>query len=291
MDIFVKIANKSMESMNKKALLEYIRTNQLNDFFKTASALPQASENWKNELILLERRYLELEDQISDGVLSSEEASRQRNTISRDGMKLIEELDAVEPIHPAYPGVRKTKKSILLIAIGIGLLAALLVWKFSSSQDTNQPRRNKQETLLPSSDDAPPSTTAKTEEQAPPSTTAGTPLKVNGNNTKFESAIADFVRSVLEEKGIVTHYATNDGNYASAIDCRFSVDKNSRNSMLSVTLTLTARDADNTICFTRRFASEKQTITAENQEWIAIKGALKSLQEAIQSSGIKSCPN
>jgi len=109
--------------MDKKTLSAHIRRNELAAFFKAAAQLNTAVEAWQNELVLLERRFVELEDQESDGVLSPEEASRLRNGISRDGMKLLDELDAFQPLHPAFPNVRKLKNRLC------GYRWALACWR------------------------------------------------------------------------------------------------------------------------------------------------------------------
>lgn len=305
--------------MDKKTLSAYIRRNELDAFFKAASQMTKAGEAWQNELILLERRFVELEDQESDGVLSPEEASRLRNGISRDGMKLLEELDALQPLHPAFQNVRKLKKSTLWLLLGAGMLVALLVWQFRLSKEKN--RQPEQETAIVKPSENPgksnpeienqtdPQTKVVPDKKTTPATTqnrlpsapeqiskSGVALKVSGNNDKFDAEIAAFLEKVLLEKGIATHAAEKGGSYASAIDCRFSIDKTRTKtadgedaSKLTIILTLTARNSDNVVCYTKRYSSDVQMMRPEDEEKEAIKKGLKSLREAIKSSGIRAC--
>jgi len=272
--------------MDKKTLSAYIRRNELDAFFKAAARVTKAGEAWHNDLILLERRFVELEDQESDGVLSPEEASRLRNGISRDGMKLLEELDAPQPLHPAFPNVRKSKKSTLWLSLGAGLLTALLVWQFGLSKEKNRQPKPDQEVSIVN----PPEDAVKVNPKS------GVALKVSGNNDKFDAEIAAFLEKVLLEKGIATYPAEKGGSYASAIDCRFSVDKTRTKTTdganafkLAIILTLTARKSDNVVCFTKRYSSDVQIMRAEDEEKDAIKKGIKSLREAIKSSGIRAC--
>lgn len=305
--------------MDKKTLSDYIRRNELDAFFKAAAQLMKAGQAWQNELVLLERRFVELEDQESDGVLSPEEASRLRNGISRDGMKLLEELDAFQPLHPAFPNVRKSKKSTLWLSLGVGLLVALLVWQFGLSKEKNKQPEQKTTIVKPSENSGEsnpeienqtdPQTTVVPEQKTTPATTqkrlpstpeqtnkSGVALKVSGNNDKLSAEIAGFLEKVLLEKGIATHAAEKGGSYASAIDCRFSIDKTRTRtgdgqdaSKLVVILTLTARNSDNVVCYTKRYTSDAQLLLPGGDEKEVVKNGLKSLREAFKSSGIRAC--
>lgn len=302
--------------MDKKTLSGYIRRNELDAFFKAASQMTKAGEAWQNELVLLERRFVELEDQESDGVLSPEEASRLRNGISRDGMKLLEELDAPQPLHPAFPNVRKSKKSTLWLFLGAGVLAALLVWQFALPRKNGQPKRDtsvlkpaeESQILKPEEGAADANTTLTPEKKTTPTTQKrpqtktepskkqGVALKINGTSDRAEGEIAVFLEKVLLEKGIPTHLAEKGGSYASAIDCRFSIDKTRTRTRdgddalkLVITLTLTARNSDNVVCYTKRYTSEAQIMHLEDEETEVIKKGLKSLREAIKASGIRAC--
>ncbi len=304
--------------MDKKTLSAYIRRNELDAFFKAAAQMTKASEAWQNELILLERRFVELEDQESDGVLSPEEASRLRNGISRDGMKLLEELDAFKPLHPAFPNVRKSKKSTLWFSLGAGVLTALLVWQFAlprnkqqsirdnppappSSIDTEKSnpesdRPTDANTSLTPEKETPPATQKRTQTNPEQTKKQGVALKINGNNDQAEGEIAAFLTKVLLEKGIPTHLAAKGGSYASAIDCRFSISKTRTKTTdgvdafkLAIILTLTARNSDNVVCYTKRYTSDAQILLPEDEEKEAIKKGIKSLREAIKSSGIRAC--
>jgi len=291
--------------MDKKTLSEYIRRNELDDFFKAASQMTKAGEAWQNELVLLERRFVELEDLESDGVLSHEEASRQRNGISRDAMKLLEELNAPASLHPAFPNVRKSKNTTLWLSVGAGLLAALLVWQFGLLRKNEQPKRDNADLnpaeespiLKPKDGAADAHTTLTPEKKTTPTTKKqGVALKINGPTNRAEGEIAVFLEKVLLEKGIPTHLAEKGGSYASAIDCRFSIDKTRTRTRdgddalkLVITLTLTARNSDNVVCYTKRYTSDAQMMRPEDEENDAIKKGLKSLGEAIKSSGIKAC--
>jgi len=272
--------------MDKKTLSEYIRRNELDAFFKAAAQITKVGEAWQNELILLERRFVELEDQEGDGVLSPEEAARLRNGISRDGMNLLEELNAPQPLHPAFPNVQKSKKSTLWISLGAGVLVALLIWQFGLSKDKNRQPQPDQEVSI----------VKPTEDSRQTNSESGVALKVSGNNDKFDAEIAAFLEKVLLEKGIATHAAEKGGSYASAIDCRFSVDKTRTRtgdgkdaSKLTIILTLTARNSDNVVCYTKRYSSDVQMMRPEEEEKEAIKKGIKSLREAIKSSGIRAC--
>ncbi|MDZ4703897.1 MAG: hypothetical protein SH848_08205 [Saprospiraceae bacterium] len=302
--------------MDKKTLSAHIRRNELAAFFKAAAQLNTAVEAWQNELVLLERRFVELEDQESDGVLSPEEASRLRNGISRDGMKLLDELDAFQPLHPAFPNVRKSKKSTLWLSLGAGVLAALLVWQFAPlrdnrplAQDTSLVKPSEEpEKLKPEEVPANANTTPTSEQKTTPNIQKdsqtnreqtkkqGVALKITGNNDRAESEIATFLTKVLLEKGIPTHLAAKGGSYASAIDCRFSIDKTRTKTTdredafkLVITLTLTARNSDNVVCYTKRYMAEAQILRPEDEENEAVKKGLKSLREAITSSDMRAC--
>ncbi|NUO00140.1 MAG: hypothetical protein HUU01_05945 [Saprospiraceae bacterium] len=305
--------------MDKKTLSEYIRRNELDAFFKAATQMKNAGEAWQNELILLERRFVELEDQEGDGVLSPEEASRLRNGISRDAMKLLEELGAFQPLHPASQNVRKLKKSTLWLLLGAGMLVALLVWQFRLSKEKN--RKTEQETTIvkpaensgksnpeienqtdPQTKVAPdkkttPETTQKRLPSAPEQISkSGVALKVSGNNDEFDAEIASFLEKVLLEKGIATYPVEKGGSYAAAIDCRFSVNetrtrtRDGQDVLKSVIiLSLTARNSDNVVCYTKRFTSNAQIMRPGDAANEAIKKGLKSLREAIKASGIQAC--
>ncbi len=288
--------------MDKKTLTEFIRRNELDAFFKAASQMETASEDWHNELVLLERRFVELEDLSSDGVLSHEEASRQRNGISRDGMKLLEELDAAKLIHPAFPKVRKVKKSTLWLSLGAGLLAALLIWQFNipsrQQEDGVKPTVNSEQSKPENkSNDHQTINVPDSKEKRSPTTQeqtkkSGVPLKVSGNNDKFDDEIAAFLTKVLLEKGIAAYPAAKGGNYASALDCRFSMDKTrASNDAVKwvITMTLSARNSDNVLCYTKRFTSEAQMLRQGVDETDALRRGLSSLRKGILSSGIKIC--
>ncbi len=232
------------------------------------------------------------------------------------------------PIHPAYPNVRKVKPSILLIALGLGILAALLLMQCTSSGNQEKTPAETPDLTQNTQQDAPPVAPVQQDQSAPPpaqqdqqlttptpqeqlakapekervstgpkkETQVGVALRVSGNNAVFEPELTEFMSEVLQRKNITVYFPVNKKGKDNAVDGKFTIVKTPTKAdgrddaqKLVVKLAITARGSDNKVCFTQSYTGDAQILFPEESEKEVARRSLYSLRETIHQSGLKAC--
>lgn len=304
--------------MDNATLRNFIRHDQLEAFFGAVSKISFDNSDQVDEIVLLEARYKKLRNSVNRNEISTEFAEQEHNRIRSACLEFIANLELPEtsittdqavPLspRPAPPPSRPVDfKKGLFIFGGIAIVA-VLVWILGFSQ---RPLKTDQASVVPQKDSLVADNPNAVEKPTNPAPQISDPdkksvvkkqgnlLKVSGNHAASSADVENFISEILLKQGIETYTSAKSKSYASAIDCRFSVDKTPTNAgvredafKLVVVLNLGIRNSDNVLCFTRRFTSEAQIFYPEDNENAMVQSALESLRQAITRENIKPCPN